>query len=49
MNDTEGPIRTQDRDVPLRGVVSHYENLGLVLRELKENFDSWSTMYVIIS
>lgn len=49
MKDAESPIRTQDRNVPLSGVLSHYENVEFVLQELKNNFDTWSTMYVIVS
>lgn len=47
MKDAESPIRIQDRTVPLSGVLSHYENVKLVLQELKNNFDTWSAMYVM--
>lgn len=47
MKDTESPIRAQDRDVPLSVILSHYRNVPLVLQELKNNYDVWSTMYVI--
>lgn len=40
-------IRTQDRDVPLSGVLNYYENMQMVFREVKKNFDLWSTMYVV--
>lgn len=47
MKEEESPIRTQDRDVPLSGVLSYYENVQLVLQEVKNNFDLWNSMYVI--
>lgn len=49
MRQAESPIRLQDIKLPLIGVLSYYENVKLVLQELKNNFDVWSTMYVYMT
>ncbi|XP_049870025.1 membrane alanyl aminopeptidase-like [Pectinophora gossypiella] len=45
MQEEESPIRTQDLTVPLESVLAYYENVDLVLNELKDNYDVWSTIY----
>ncbi|XP_049870026.1 membrane alanyl aminopeptidase-like [Pectinophora gossypiella] len=45
MQEEESPIRTQDLTVPLESVLANYENVDLVLNELKDNYDVWTTIY----